>query len=222
MPKYLIESLDSVDEALRGFYKQREDGKYQLQLEDVSVDGLIGKRDELLNELKQTKSQLKAIEANTQDAEKKRLEEAQQFEQLYRSAEAEKARFAAELQALNERVIGEKRTSEALKFASLVTSNPKQQQLLVRELIDHIKPTETGELSVEGLLAGDLETVKSRIKTEYPFLADAVVSTGGGAIGGATAPQQAQGNQAAEAAKTKGDLHGFLAASLNPNPTQGI
>lgn len=220
MPKYLIESLDSVDEALRGFYKQREDGKYQLQLEDVSVDGLIGKRDELLNELKQTKSQLKAIEANTQDAEKKRLEEAQQFEQLYRSAEAEKARFAAELQALNERVIGEKRTSEALKFASLVTSNPKQQQLLVRELIDHIKPTETGELSVEGLLAGDLETVKSRIKTEYPFLADAVVSTGGGAIGGATAPQQTQGNQAAEAAKTKGDLHGFLAASLNP--TQGI
>ncbi len=220
MPKYLIESLDSVDEALRGFYKQREDGKYQLQLEDVSVDGLIGKRDELLNELKQTKSQLKAIEANTQDAEKKRLEEAQQFEQLYRSAEAEKARFAAELQALNERVIGEKRTSEALKFASLVTSNPKQQQLLVRELIDHIKPTGTGELSVEGLLAGDLETVKSRIKTEYPFLADAVVSTGGGAIGGATVPQQAQGNQAAEAAKTKGDLHGFLAASLNP--TQGI
>ena len=220
MPKYLIESLDSVDEALRGFYKQREDGKYQLQLEDVSVDGLIGKRDELLNELKQTKSQLKAIEANTQDAEKKRLEEAQQFEQLYRSAEAEKARFAAELQALNERVIGEKRTSEALKFASLVTSNPKQQQLLVRELIDHIKPTETGELSVEGLLAGDLETVKSRIKTEYPFLADAVVSTGGGATGGATVPQQAQGNQAAEAAKTKGDLHGFLAASLNP--TQGI
>ena len=220
MPKYLIESLDSVDEALRGFYKQREDGKYQLQLEDVSVDGLIGKRDELLNELKQTKSQLKAIEANTQDAEKKRLEEAQQFEQLYRSAEAEKARFAAELQALNERVIGEKRTSEALKFASLVTSNPKQQQLLVRELIDHIKPTDTGELSVEGLLAGDLETVKSRIKTEYPFLADAVVSTGGGAIGGATVPQQTQGNQAAEAAKTKGDLHGFLAASLNP--TQGI
>lgn len=220
MPKYLIESLDSVDEALRGFYKQREDGKYQLQLEDVSVDGLIGKRDELLNELKQTKSQLKAIEANTQDAEKKRLEEAQQFEQLYRSAEAEKARFAAELQALNERVIGEKRTSEALKFASLVASNPKQQQLLVRELIDHIKPTDTGELSVEGLLAGDLETVKSRIKTEYPFLADAVVSTGGGAIGGATVPQQAQGNQAAEAAKTKGDLHGFLAASLNP--TQGI
>lgn len=221
MPKYLIESLDSVDEALRGFYKQREDGKYQLQLEDVSVDGLIGKRDELLNELKQTKSQLKAIEANTQDAEKKRLEEAQQFEQLYRSAEAEKARFAAELQALNERVIGEKRTSEALKFASLVTSNPKQQQLLVRELIDHIKPTETGELSVEGLLAGDLETVKSRIKTEYPFLADAVVSTGGGAIGGATNPQQAPGNQAAEVAKTKGDLHGFLAASLNPT-TQGI
>lgn len=221
MPKYLIESLDSVDEALRGFYTQREDGKYQLQLEDVSVDGLIGKRDELLNELKQTKSQLKAIEANTQDAEKKRLEEAQQFEQLYRSAEAEKARFAAELQALNERVIGEKRTSEALKFASLVTSNPKQQQLLVRELIDHIKPTETGELSVEGLLAGDLETVKSRIKTEYPFLADAVVSTGGGATGGATVPQQAQGNQAAEAAKTKGDLHGFLAASLNPT-TQGI
>lgn len=221
MPKYLIESLDSVDEALRGFYKQREDGKYQLQLEDVSVDGLIGKRDELLNELKQTKSQLKAIEANTQDAEKKRLEEAQQFEQLYRSAEAEKARFAAELQALNERVIGEKRTSEALKFASLVTSNPKQQQLLVRELIDHIKPTETGELSVEGLLAGDLETVKSRIKTEYPFLADAVVSTGGGAIGGAAVPQQTQGNQAAEAAKTKGDLHGFLAASLNPT-TQGI
>lgn len=221
MPKYLIESLDSVDEALRGFYKQREDGKYQLQLEDVSVDGLIGKRDELLNELKQTKSQLKAIEANTQDAEKKRLEEAQQFEQLYRSAEAEKARFAAELQALNERVIGEKRTSEALKFASLVTSNPKQQQLLVRELIDHIKPTETGELSLEGLLAGDLETVKSRIKTEYPFLADAVVSTGGGAIGGATAPQQAQGNQAAETAKTKGDLHGFLAASLNLT-TQGI
>lgn len=221
MPKYLIESLDSVDEALRGFYKQREDGKYQLQLEDVSVDGLIGKRDELLNELKQTKSQLKAIEANTQDAEKKRLEEAQQFEQLYRSAEAEKARFAAELQALNERVIGEKRTSEALKFASLVTSNPKQQQLLVRELIDHIKPTETGELSVEGLLAGDLETVKSRIKTEYPFLADAVVSTGGGAIGGAAVPQQTPGNQAAETAKTKGDLHGFLAASLNPT-TQGI
>ena len=65
----------------------------------------------------------------------------------------------------------------------------------MRELIDHIKPTETGELSVEGLLAGDLETVKSRIKTEYPFLADAVVSTGGGAIGGAAVPQQAQGNQ---------------------------
>lgn len=184
MPKYLIESLDSVDEALRGFYKRREDGKYQLQLEDVSVDGLIGKRDELLNELKQTKSQLKAIEANTQDAEKKRLEEAQQFEQLYRSAEAEKARFAAELQALNERVIGEKRTSEAIKFASLVTSNPKQQQLLVRELIDHIQQGDDGQIVTGGLLAGDVETVKSQIAQQYPFLCDAVQSSGGGAVGG--------------------------------------
>lgn len=219
--KYTIASLDEVEEALRGNYKQGEDGKYHLDIDGVSVNDLVKTNGELSERLKQTQSQLKAIEANTQDAEKKRLEEAQQFEQLYRSAEAEKARFAAELQALNERVIGEKRTSEALKFASLVTSNPKQQQLLVRELIDHIKPTETGELSVEGLLTGDLETVKSRIKTEYPFLADAVVSTGGGAIGGATVPQQAQGNQAAEAAKTKGDLHGFLAASLNPT-TQGI
>lgn len=184
MPKYLIESLDSVDEALRGFYKQREDGKYQLQLEDVSVDGLIGKRDELLNELKQTKSQLKAIEANTQDAEKKRLEEAQQFEQLYRSAEAEKARFAAELQAMREQTVKEVRERKATEFASLVTKNPAQQKLLIRELLDHIQQGDDGQIVTGGLLAGDVETVKSQIAQQYPFLCDAVQSSGGGAVGG--------------------------------------
>ena len=188
MPKYLIESLDSVDEALRGFYKQREDGKYQLQLEDVSVDGLIGKRDELLNELKQTKSQLKAIEANTQDAEKKRLEEAQQFEQLYRSAEAEKARFAAELQSMREQSVREMRERKATEFASLVTKNPAQQKLLIRELLDHIQQGEDGQIVTGGLLAGDVEAVKSQIAQQYPFLCDAVQSSGGGATGGVSAP----------------------------------
>ena len=184
MPKYLIESLDSVDEALRGFYKQREDGKYQLQLEDVSVDGLIGKRDELLNELKQTKSQLKAIEANTQDAEKKRLEEAQQFEQLYRSAEAEKARLAAELQSMREQSVREMRERKATEFASLVTKNPAQQKLLIRELLDHIQQGDDGKIVTGGLLAGDVEAVKSQIAQQYPFLCDAVQSSGGGATGG--------------------------------------
>lgn len=188
MPKYLIESLDSVDEALRGFYKQREDGKYQLQLEDVSVDGLIGKRDELLNELKQTKSQLKAIEANTQDAEKKRLEEAQQFEQLYRSAEAEKARLAAELQSMREQSVREMRERKATEFASLVTKNPAQQKLLIRELLDHIQQGDDGQIVTGGLLAGDVEAVKSQIAQQYPFLCDAVQSSGGGATGGVSAP----------------------------------
>ena len=188
MPKYLIESLDSVDEALRGFYTQRKDGKYQLQLEDVSVDGLIGKRDELLNELKQTKSQLKAIEANTQDAEKKRLEEAQQFEQLYRSAEAEKARLAAELQSMREQSVREMRERKATEFASLVTKDPAQQKLLIRELLDHIQQGEDGQIVTGGLLAGDVEAVKSQIAQQYPFLCDAVQSSGGGATGGISAP----------------------------------
>jgi len=188
VPKYLIESLDGVDEALRAFYKQREDGKFQLQLDDVSVDGLISKRDELLGELKQAKSKLTALEANTQDAEKKRLEEAQQFEQLYRSAEAEKARLAAELQSMREQSVREMRERKATEFASLVTKNPAQQKLLIRELLDHIQQGEDGQIVTGGLLAGDVEAVKSQIAQQYPFLCDAVQSSGGGATGGISAP----------------------------------
>lgn len=188
MPKYLIESLDSVDEALRAFYKQREDGKFQLQLEDVSVDGLISKRDELLGELKQAKSKLTALEANTQDAEKKRLEEAQQFEQLYRTEQAEKARLAAELQAMREQTVKEVRERKATEFASLVTKNPAQQKLLIRELLDHIQQGDDGQIVTGGLLAGDVEAVKSQIAQQYPFLCDAVQSSGGGATGGVSAP----------------------------------
>ena len=186
--KYTIVSLDEVEEALRGNYKQGDDGKYHLDIDGVSVNDLVKTNSELSERLKQTQSQLKAIEANTQDAEKKRLEEAQQFEQLYRTEQAEKARLAAELQAMREQTVKEVRERKATEFASLVTKNPAQQKLLIRELLDHIQQGDDGQIVTGGLLAGDVETVKSQIAQQYPFLCDAVQSSGGGATGGVSAP----------------------------------
>lgn len=187
-----ISDLNEVATELQAFYEQIPNGGYVLAIEGVnlnSVDALAAKKDELLTELKASKAKAAALEQAQQDAQKKLLEEQNQFQTLYKQSEEEKAKVAAELQALRDSLTQEKRNAAALSIASKFTKDEKRQKLLVKELLQDIQDDGAGNIVFSGLLQGDEKVIETRIKTEYDFLVDGVQSTGGGAVGGKAVKQ---------------------------------
>lgn len=198
--KHQLDSLDGVDDAIKQLYTQSEDGKYRLEIEGLNVDGLLKKNSELLTEAKTAKQRAEAIELAAQEAERKRLEESNEYKTLYTTAQQEAAATKAALDALKKQRIEEVRTAKAVEFAGLVSSNPKARDLLAKELMADIQADETGAISLGGSLTGDDAAIKSHLVSMYPFLADAVHSSGGGAVGGvnsgATSPASMGGSKA--------------------------
>lgn len=93
--KFIIDSLEDVAEALRGFYKQRADGKYQLDVEGAEpTDDVLGLKSALAKEKADALELKKKLEGLTKgelaelarlkkaqaDADRKKLEDEGNFE----------------------------------------------------------------------------------------------------------------------------------------------
>lgn len=220
--KSRIASLDDVPAEFQSLYEPAANGSgYTLKLDDVNLDGLMSKNAELLAETKAAKSKAAALEQAQADAQKKLLEEQNQYQELYKQSESEKAATAAQLEALKQQRLKREREIylENLIATNGLASDAKRRDMLKRELMDSVNFDENGSVVTDGILIGDRDAVKKAISEQYPFLVDAVQSAGGGAVGGSSAPVNASANPAADAAKAKGDLNGFLAASLKASLT---
>ena len=195
--KSRIAELTEVPTEFQSLYEPAASGSgFALKLEDVNLDGLMNKNAELLAETKAAKSKAAALEQAQQEAQKKLLEEQNQYQTLYKQAEAEKANTAAQLEALKKSIADQKKESAALALAATFTKDERRLRHLTKELMQHIETGDDGSVTMTGILAGDEKTVSARIKTEYDFLVDSVNSSGGGATGGNAG--QPQGKKFAE------------------------
>ena len=192
MLKYQIEDIEQVDENLRDYYEQTDDG-YKLKVEDLPQKqsdkdeaGLRKKVDELLAEKKREAERRRALE---EEAEKRQHQEQQQkgeFESLYKSSEQKREELQRELDQLREGIQREKVISTARSKASEVTRDASRQEILTEYIArqlqfegDEIQVlNESGKPTIDGV--DDL--VKGLI-AKYPFLADGNQASGGNARG---------------------------------------
>jgi len=146
--------------------------------------GLKLKVDELLDQVKPAQRRAQELEEKQAEAERKRMEENQEFQALYQK-EQEKARTEAEARTKLEAQI---RTgaieSEASRLAATLTRDTKRAALLAEKLASAAEYTENGVAFSLGGVAVDTEAVLQYAQEEYPFLVDGKGSTGGGANGG--------------------------------------
>lgn len=183
--KFELETLDGLDDSVASLY-QEHNGKYRL-----AVDG-IDPADELKEALRKEreeksnyKSKLSEFEKQQQETDRKRLEEKQEFESLYKSERESKSNLARELDELKTSIANEKRTNEAIKIAAEITSHKIKSELLQKEALQFIHSTPDG-LKINGPdgEAWDAPRLVGYLEEKYPFLADGSNANGGGAVGG--------------------------------------
>lgn len=112
--KAVLDTLDGLDEARTGLYVQGDDGRYYLDAEGVddlpAVQGLRGKRDELLKAQRELRDQLKAFEgldaeaartalAKLEELEDGKLKDKGEFDKLRERIEKKHADDLAKVQA---------------------------------------------------------------------------------------------------------------------------
>lgn len=182
--QFEVDSLEGLDEGIKGLYSEHE-GKYRLQVD--GIDDAAELKEALRKEREEraaAKTKLTEFEKAQADAERKRLEEKQEFESLYKSEQENKGKLAQELEDLKVNIANEKRTTEALKVASQLTKDEKRSALLQKEASRFIAYTPEGvKINGPDGEAWDAPKLTEYLKAEYPFLADGSQASGGGATG---------------------------------------
>lgn len=181
----------------------------------AEVERLKGHHSKLLDETKTAKQKAAEIEKAQQDAEIARQHEQGEFkglaEKYKQEAELER-KSAAEFRAA---IASEKMEGAAMRIAIEEANDPKNAKLLarfIRDQLDYVDGKVTGK---DGQSIDD--TIKAMFATgDFESLRKGIESTGGSAPGNTNKASGAgeQSNPKAEEARKRGDLTGFLSASL--------
>ena len=198
MLKFEINSLDEVDESLRGEYEEK-DGKFQLKISGID---LAPELKEALRKEREDRGEAKRKLAEYEDAqrirdtaataEKERLAlEQGKFEEAYntkaqRTSELEQQ--LAESQAVNATMLEKTKDSqinaELSRVASMVTSQGDKQRDVIQLYKSAALLTDGGEVSFTvdgvGVNAAQLAEI---IREQKPWLADGSGNSGSGAAG---------------------------------------
>lgn len=161
--KFIVQKLEDVEEAQRGFYKQRADGKFQLDAEDAEdVAGLKSALQQERQEALEMKKRLDALNKNelaelkrlkkiADDAERERLEKEGNFEAVKNqmiakhNEELQAAREAAsQVRSKLERVMLNDAATQAIVNAK---GNPKLLGPIVRSAMQLVEMN--GDLVVQ-------------------------------------------------------------------------
>jgi flagellar biosynthesis GTPase FlhF len=178
-----VESLDGVDEGLKGFY-QEHNGKYRLAVEGIDP------ADELKEALRKEREESKAarqkaqeLEAMKAEAEKARLTEKQEFKTLYEQTEAEKRALAEKFGEFENKIKQKEIEASSISLASELTRDTKRAELIRKEIAQFAKYGDSGVKYEIGGVEVDKAKVLETIKQNYPFLVDGVDSSGAGSRG---------------------------------------
>jgi len=190
--KYMVESLDGVDDAVKGLYVE-QDGKYQLAVDGIE-DAYVPKS----NFVKERDARRAA-----EERAKKALsdEDAEEFERLRQLADKGrntdeiltrwKEKAAKEQVAAQEALKAEraKRAQREMEIAAreLISQHKGNPKLLMRHVLDELRTEEIdGEITIAPTRATSLDEIMATFKKDPDFGAAFYDSgkSGGGASGG--------------------------------------
>lgn len=182
--KFELESLDGLDDGVKSLYTEHN-GKYRLQVEGIDpADELKEALRKERDERKAAKEKLAEVERAQQEAEAKRMEEAQQFESLYKNTKGELEKRTQEFEEYKRKLADKERSELATALASSLTRDTKRAELLKKEALAFIQHTADGVVisGPDGTMTA--EQLKDSLAKNYPFLVDGNQSSGGNATGG--------------------------------------
>ena len=192
------------------------------------LDRLKAHHEKLLGETKTAKQRAQELEAANKEAdakrrqaEEERLKKEGEFQKLYESESERAARIEKELEterAERRQEAKERQQREIENSASKMMLNvavdDSSLEILAEKAQQYAVYTENGVEYEIGGVKVTKEKVIETLTNKYPRLVKGSGATGGGAAG-TQRPSGVDGkNQAAEDAKKKGDLTGFITAQL--------
>ncbi len=185
MLKLQVESLEGIDTALHGFYDKTESG-YKLKvdgLEDTSGLKTALQKEREFN--KEAKERQKALEAEREESERKRLEAEGNFKLLSEKDREERLKSEQSFNELQKEVATSKRDSMLQKLAASLTSDALEQEIIARFAQDFVK-IEGKEVSY----TKDLEDLKKDLAKFVRSKATGTNDKGNDKTGGNTKPPQ--------------------------------
>lgn len=184
------------------------------------LERLRGHHGKLLEETKTAKQRAKELEEAQAAAEQDALKKSGEFQKLWESEAEKAARLQRELEETQANYREKEKArqqneliADAQKAVLEIAVDEASLEILAEKAAKFAVYTENGvEYQIGGVTVPKAKVLET-LSTKYPRLIKGSGSTGGGAIGGARGG--ASTTTAADAAKAKGDLTGFITASLN-------
>lgn len=196
----------------------------EIQEKLAELDRLKSHHTKLLDETKTAKQRAQELEAAQKKAEEEALKQSGEFQKLYESESEKAARLQQELE--EERASYREKTrmqqqkeikSESIQMMVNVAVDESSLEILSEKAEKYAVYTETGiEYEIGGVKVDKAKVIETLTK-KYPRLVKGSGATGGGATGAGSPGGAGDTNSAAQAAKSKGDLTGFLTAQLTGN-----
>lgn len=182
--KFEVDSLEGVDDAIKPLY-QEHNGKFRLAVEGIDP------ADELKNALSREREERKSAKQRAEELQKAleakelaELEGQKKYEELYKREQETRNKTTAELELLRKSIAERELSESALKVASNLTRDAAKADLLKKEAMAYAAHSADGvKFTVDGVDV-TAEQLQQHLAKQYPFLADGVQSSGGGASGG--------------------------------------
>lgn len=183
MLKFEVESLDGLDEGVKGLYEQNGD-KFRLKVEGIDpADELKEALRKERDERRGARDELAQLRQQQADAEAKRLEETQQFESLYKNTKGELEKRTNELEEFRRKIAEKERSELATQLTGALTRDTARAELLKKEALAYIQHTADGVVisGPDGTMTA--EQLGKHLAERYPFLVDGNQASGGSAPG---------------------------------------
>ena len=160
-------------------------------------------------------ARLRELEDSQRKAEEERLKQNEEFKELYERTQSEKEQLAQQFETHKQAIQRKELEASSYKVATALTRDTARAELLAEKAASFAKHTDDGLVYEIGGVAVNADQLQKHLAEKYPFLVDGSGATGGGASGTQRPSGVSEVNHAAQTAKSKGDLTGFLTAQLN-------
>jgi len=153
------------------------------------LDAITADNQRLQAKINESNKHTKAAEAKAASEEKERLKASNDYEQLFKSSEAQREELLLQIEHRDKKAATGSEENAALALANSLTKDPKRARLLAKELKSRFKYTDEGIKVTDkdgNLTVSSPEDLKLEVQRnpDYDFLIDGIDSSGGGATGG--------------------------------------
>lgn len=189
--KYKLDATayDELDDLGKANYK-KEGNIYILDVEGLDsgddLAGLKAKNEQLITEKREALRQKQEVEDAAKAKSDDKAKKDGDFEQLYKSQQAENERLTSELGEIRSSVTKQTVNAEASRVAASLTKDTARAGLLAEKIAGRLKFTDEGikVLDASGsLTVSSIDDLATSIKADFPFLVDGSQSSGGAALG---------------------------------------